>query len=190
MPIIPPPPPPPPPPHSGDVFVHQKYFLGCIPLGDPFTMAEARARPVLVVSVMRDGSWNTVVVDRLVPGDVFKLTPGLWIPADCVLVSNEAEITPSLTIDTEALTGESFPLQPHTGVDVIYGGSRVRDAPTDGVLAVVTHTGAKTFWGKILVNMLVQDLECCVKIQSHTVPPQHPSLEGLFARAANQDHRV
>ncbi len=171
--------------------MHQKYLLGCIPLGDPFTMTETDARPVLVVSVMRDGAWNAVVVDRLVPGDVFKLTPGLWIPADCVLVSNDAEITPSLTINTASLTGESYPLQPRTGVDVIYGGTLVRDAPTDGVLAVVTHTGAKSFWGKV-ANQLVHDLASshCVTFQSHTVPPQHPSLEGLFARAANQDHRV
>ncbi len=177
--------------------MRQKYLLGCIPLGDPFTETEADARPVLAVPVMRDGSWSAVVVDRLVPGDVFKLTPGLWIPADCVLVSNDAEFTPPLTIYTAALTGEAEPVEAHTGVGVIYAGTSVRDAPIEGVLAVVTHTGEKSAWGKIapfVVNVAHDRrsacIKACVNIKSHTVPPNHPSLEGLFARASNQDGRL
>jgi len=88
--------------------------------------------------VKRDGKWITVPARELVPGDVLRLRAGDFIPADVKLVEGIAEV------DQSALTGESLPVERKVG-DELYSGSVVRKGE---ITAVVTSTGAKTYFGR------------------------------------------
>ena len=52
----------------------------------------------------RDGQWQKIPSEYLVPGDVIHLRLGDIVPADCLLVDGQVEI------DQSALTGESLPV--------------------------------------------------------------------------------
>lgn len=89
--------------------------------------------------VLRDGAWELVDAEHVVPGDLVMLESGNRIPADAeVLVSNGLEVDESL------LTGESIPVTKgldtvHAGTTVVRGRARAR----------VTATGADTAVGEI-----------------------------------------
>jgi len=89
--------------------------------------------------VRRDGSWKTIDATRLVPGDVIRIRLGDIIPADVRLIDGDY-----LSVDQSALTGESLPVSKAAG-DSAYSGSIAREGET---VAVVTETGAETFFGK------------------------------------------
>jgi len=93
----------------------------------------------LKARVLRDGAWRSIPAERLAPGDVIMLRLGNIIPADVKLVEGEY-----LSVDQSALTGESLPVDKAVG-DAAYSSSV---AKMGEMKAVVTATGAETFFGR------------------------------------------
>ena len=89
--------------------------------------------------VLRDGKWQDVAADQLVPGDVIRLRLGVIIPADVKLFEGDY-----LSVDQSALTGESLPVGKKAG-DTAYSGSVARQGE---MVALVTSTGAQTYFGR------------------------------------------
>ena len=90
------------------------------------------------VKVRRDGIWQTVPSQELVPGDVIHLRVGDFIPADIDLLEG------SLSVDQSSLTGESLPVEIESGKKA-YAGSMVQRGEAGGQ---VTAIGTRTFFGK------------------------------------------
>jgi H+-transporting ATPase len=93
----------------------------------------------LKARVRRGGQWTEADAVELVPGDVIRLRLGDIIPADVKLAEGEY-----LSVDQSALTGESLPVDKKPG-DVGYSGSVAKQGE---MVALVTATGGKTFFGK------------------------------------------
>jgi H+-transporting ATPase len=93
----------------------------------------------LKARVKRDGQWTEMDANSLVPGDVIRLRLGDIIPADVKLAEGDY-----LSVDQSALTGESLPVDKKVG-DVAYSGSVAKQGE---MVALVTETGADTFFGK------------------------------------------
>ena len=102
----------------------------------------------LKAQTRRDKSWKTIEADQLVPGDVVRVRLGDIIPADIKLVKGDY-----LEVDQSALTGESLPVEKHTG-DASYSGSIVHRGEMDGV---VVGTGMNTYLGN--TARLVQETQ-------------------------------
>ncbi len=98
-----------------------------------------REKMALTARTLRDGSWLKIPARQLVPGDVIRIRLGDIIPADVLLFGGEY-----LSVDESALTGESLPVDKAPG-DTGYSGAIIRQGEMD---ALVTATGAKTFFGK------------------------------------------
>lgn len=128
-----------------------------------------KLQPALA-TVLRDSTWITGIEAKyLVPGDILQIRVGDKIPADARLVSLTTSTT--LQVDEGSLTGESTtvskipgeegrckehnaPIQEQRGM--LYGGTIV----TRGTgLAVVTHTGAYTQFGKIQQGVVQAQME-------------------------------
>ena len=88
--------------------------------------------------VRRDGQWNTISAEELVPDDLIHLRQGTIVPADVRVCDG------SLLVDQSALTGESVAVQIPEG-KTAYAGALVRGGEATGV---VTATGIRTFFGK------------------------------------------
>jgi len=102
------------------------------------TLAALQSRLALTASVRRDGTWATIAADRLVPGDVVKLSVGGVVAADVRLTGGE------ILLDQSMLTGESIPVDADAGADE-YAGALVRRGEA---VAEVTATGARTKFGR------------------------------------------
>ena len=89
--------------------------------------------------VLRDGKWDVITARELVPDDVILLRLGDVVPADAVLGPGEP-----MEVDQSALTGESLPVQKVEG-EAVFQGSAIKRGELQ---ALVTHTGANTFFGK------------------------------------------
>ena len=87
----------------------------------------------------RSGAWKEIDATDLVPGDIVRLRLGDIIPADVKLAEGDY-----LSVDQSALTGESLPVNKKPG-EVAYSGSVAKQGE---MVAVVTATGAETFFGK------------------------------------------
>jgi len=87
----------------------------------------------------RDGQWQEVAADGLVPGDVIRIRLGDVVPADVKLIEGEY-----LSIDQAALTGESLPVNKTAG-QTAYSGSVAKQGE---MVALVTATGGATFFGR------------------------------------------
>jgi Ca2+-transporting ATPase len=59
----------------------------------------------LRVWVERDGRWQHIPSDLLVPGDLVRLEAGDRVPTDLLLLEGSA------TVDESVLTGESLPVE-------------------------------------------------------------------------------
>ncbi len=93
----------------------------------------------LKARALRDGNWNEIPAEELVPGDIIRLRLGDVVPADVKLLEGDF-----LSIDQAALTGESLPVSKKSG-DPAYSGSVVKQGEMVGV---VTSTGSSTFFGR------------------------------------------
>ncbi|MFN7148429.1 MAG: HAD-IC family P-type ATPase, partial [Microthrixaceae bacterium] len=111
-------------------------------------------------SVRRDGTWQEIDAQDVVPGDVVRLRAGDRVPADARLFE-----VATLSIEESALTGESLPSEKTTGAvdpdapvgdrdDMAYSGCLV--AQGHG-LGVVTATGSTTEIGRI--NRMIAQVE-------------------------------
>jgi H+-transporting ATPase len=89
--------------------------------------------------VLRDGFFRETAARELVPGDIVKVRIGDIIPADVKLIEG-----PYLQLDLSALTGESLPVTKNVG-DIGFGNAVVKMGE---MLAVVTETGDRTYFGK------------------------------------------
>ena len=88
---------------------------------------------------LRDGKWQEIPADQLVPGDVIRLRLGDIIPADVKLFEGDF-----LSVDQSALTGESLPVSKKAG-DIAYSGSVAKQGE---MVALVTGTGSNTYFGR------------------------------------------
>ncbi len=91
-----------------------------------------------IAQVKRDGVWQRIKAERLVPGDYVRFHLGNIVPADVVLLVAE-----SVRIDQSALTGESLPIDKVVG-DRAFAGSIVKQGEAEGV---VLATGTGTYFG-------------------------------------------
>lgn len=97
-----------------------------------------RRRLHVMARVLRDGTWESLPAEEVVPGDLLHLKAGDVVPADCALVEGEVEV------DQSTLTGESEPVVRglHT---TLYSSSIVRRGAAS---ATVVATGPKSYFGK------------------------------------------
>ena len=99
-----------------------------------------RRRLRVTARVRREGTWQLVSADGLVPGDVVRLRVGDFVPADARVIAGE------LSVDQSTLTGESRETTKGPG-DVLYSGSVVRRGEASGV---VISTGSRTYFGRTI----------------------------------------
>jgi Ca2+-transporting ATPase len=92
------------------------------------------------VQVHRDGSWQTINSEFLVPGDLVGLEEGLRIPADGFLVTGH-----DVAVNEDVLTGESAPVLKSNG-DAISAGTLLVSGSLE---FYVEKTGIRTAWGRI-----------------------------------------
>ena len=97
-----------------------------------------RQRLAILVRVLRDGHWQQINSQSLVPGDVIRTRVGDFIPADLHLRDGQ------ILVDQSSLTGESAPREVGDG-DTAFAGSVVRRGEAT---AEVTATGSRTAFGK------------------------------------------
>ena len=117
-----------------------------------------RGRLRVVARVRRDGRWQALPAEQLVPGDLVHLRLGDVVPADVRLAEGE------LLVDQSALTGESLPIE--LGADgLAYAGATVARGEADGEVAA---TGGATYFGR------TAELVRAARAQSH--------LEGVIVR--------
>jgi H+-transporting ATPase len=101
-------------------------------------LALLRQRLSVQARVLRDGRWQLVPAEELVPGDVIHLRLGDLTPADVRLFDGVVEA------DQSDLTGESLPVEKSAGATA-YAGSRIKRGEASGE---VTATGKHTYFGK------------------------------------------
>jgi H+-transporting ATPase len=102
-------------------------------------VAALKATLALQARVKRDGTWITIPVRELVPGDVIHIRIGDIVPADTRLLEGDP-----VMVDQSALTGESLPVTRKSG-EGIYSGSILKQGEIDGL---VYGTGQNTYFGK------------------------------------------
>jgi H+-transporting ATPase len=96
-----------------------------------------RSRLALRARVRRDGYWQVIDAERLVPGDVVHVRLGDIVPADLLVSSG------LVSVDQSVLTGESADVSVSAG-GTCYSGSIVTRGEASGE---VTATGAHTYFG-------------------------------------------
>ncbi len=99
----------------------------------------------LKVRVLRDGTWQMLPAEQVVPGDVIHIRLGDILPADVRVLEGH------LQVDQSALTGESLPVDVTEG-QTGYAGTLVQHGEAT---AEVIATGLKTRFGR--VAQLVQE---------------------------------
>ena len=114
-------------------------------------LALLRQRLSVQARVLRDGRWQLIPAEELVPGDVIHLRLGDLAPADARLFDGVVEA------DESELTGESQDVEKSPGATV-YAGSRLKRGEASGE---VTATGQRTsvFWQDHRVGENGQDRE-------------------------------
>ncbi len=89
--------------------------------------------------VLRDGQWQEINAQQLVPDDVIRIRLGDVVPADVRLIDGDY-----LSVDQSALTGESLPVTKQQN-DEAFSGTIVKQGE---MVAIVTATGQHTQFGK------------------------------------------
>ncbi len=89
--------------------------------------------------VRRGGKWLDLEAKDLVPGDIIRVRLGDVLPADVKLIEGDY-----LLVDEAALTGESLPVEKHSG-DIAYSGSVAKQGEMN---CIVYGTGTNTFFGR------------------------------------------
>ncbi len=107
----------------------------------------------LTATVLRDGVWQELGRELLVPGDVVRLSAGDLVPADGLLIESR-----DLYVQQAALTGESMPVEKNIALEV-YTAKPSPELPNwvflgtsvvSGTATVrVTATGSRTSFGFI-----------------------------------------
>lgn len=109
-------------------------------------------------TVIRDNIKQEIPLKMLVPGDIIRLAAGDMIPADVRVIS-----TKDLFLNQAPLTGETLPVEKRADVNIndtsnpfdihnlCFLGS---DVVSGTALAVVIHTGEKTYFGSLAESIL------------------------------------
>lgn len=116
------------------------------------------------VEVLRDGKWQTMNAEELVPGDVVKVQGDNWVlPCDMMVLNG------AVVLDESGLTGESMPVRKaappssaeHYDVErhkkfTLFAGTKVLQSGQAGeeVKAIVTSTGIYTDKGTLISMIL------------------------------------
>ena len=100
-------------------------------------LALLKQRLAVTARVSRDGRWQTIPAQLLVPGDVVHLRLGDLAPADIRVTEGQ------VLLDQSTLTGESLPVEASVGA-MAYAGSALRRGEATGE---VTATGTRTYFG-------------------------------------------
>ncbi len=98
-----------------------------------------KSQLALKARALRDGRWQEVSTQDLVPGDIIRVRLGDVVPADVKLIEGDY-----LSIDQAALTGESLPVSKRPG-DIAYAGSVAKKGE---MVCLVTLTGGDTYFGR------------------------------------------
>jgi H+-transporting ATPase len=101
-------------------------------------LALLRKRLPVKARVLREGQWQLLPAEDLVPGDLIHVRMGDVMPADVRLADGHIQV------DQSTLTGESVPLEAGSG-QTAFAGSVVIRGEASGE---VTATGARTYFGK------------------------------------------
>jgi H+-transporting ATPase len=88
----------------------------------------------LTARVLRDGTWQPLPADQLVPGDVIHVRMGDLVPADLNLTEG------TVSLDQSALTGESLPVEAEPGQPAYTGTTVKHGEATGNVVATGIHT--------------------------------------------------
>lgn len=111
-------------------------------------------------SVYRDGSWQELPMQELVPGDRIQLGAGDMIPADVYLLSSK-----DLFVNQAALTGESMPVEKRAGREQTPDASGLQrpwacflgsNVESGSATALVVGTGATTYFGRLAAGLARQ----------------------------------
>lgn len=114
--------------------------------------------------VIRDGVIKEIAVSDLVLDDVIELSQGAQIPADCIVLSGEAEVNESL------LTGESIPLK-KTENDSLLSGSFIVSGKCT---ALVTKVGKDAY-----VQQLTEKAKVYKKTKSKLLDSLNKLIQGI-----------
>lgn len=101
-------------------------------------LALLKKRLDVTARVLRDGKWQLMPADRIVPGDTIRIRMGDFVPADLQLLEG------AVRLDQSALTGESLPFEAGVG-KMAYASSIVKSGEAT---AKVTATALHTFFGR------------------------------------------
>ena len=102
------------------------------------------------VITLRNGTFKTVPLRELVPGDIIRLKIGDIVPADVLLLDGDY-----LLIDQSALTGESLPVSRKIN-EVAYANTIVKQGEMP---AVVVNTGKNTNFHTVVALVAKAELE-------------------------------
>jgi H+-transporting ATPase len=100
-----------------------------------------RQKLTIQTRTRRDGRWQLISSNDLVPGDIIHLRMGDLVPADARLIDGQVEV------DQSVLTGESLPVEARAG-QVACAGAVIKRGETT---CEVTSTGVNTKFGKTAV---------------------------------------
>jgi Mg2+-importing ATPase len=115
-------------------------------------VARLQAHISIKATVVRDGRSQSILADRVVPGDVVLLSAGNLVPADGLVI--EAR---DFFVTQAVLTGETFPVEKEPGIvavdaslpgrtNCVFMGTSVRSGTAR---ALIVRTGAGTVFGEI-----------------------------------------
>ena len=124
--------------------------LDTIQEGHAVNAAEILRRSVaLKTEVKRDGTFRSIAVEAVVPGDILRVRAGDIIPADALLLESTA-----FTAGEAALTGEPYPVEKRPGVVTALTAGEATNALFRGAVAqtgeataLVVSTGRATMFG-------------------------------------------
>jgi H+-transporting ATPase len=102
-------------------------------------IAALKAKLAVKSLAKRDGKWQSITANDLVPGDVIKLEQGDIVPADVRIIEGA-----DIEVDQSALTGESLPVTLNEG-NALYASSVIHRGES---IALVYGTGTNTYFGK------------------------------------------
>src|SRR5512144_1259536 len=113
-------------------------------------------------AVRRDGGFQEIPVEEIVPGDIVILNAGDIVPGDCLVQESN-----DLFVDEAMLTGETFPVEKAVAVlpaeaplgqrtNVLWMGTHV---VSGSATALVTHTGKETEFGQVSERLKLRPQE-------------------------------
>lgn len=109
------------------------------------------------VTVLRENQWLDILAGELVPGDLFRLSPGDMVPADSILLKSN-----DLHVHQASLTGESLPVEkeaiplknkqanPLDAQNVVFSGTSIIGGTAT---AIAINTGINTLFGHIAESL-------------------------------------